>query len=116
MPGRLSCFHSCSQTLRRYLRHTARWVVVFISLHILMQTVASFSFAVSVFSSVVVMAMTLSESFPTLKFRTAFTSEPLSVKTEYRVGAKFLNDSISLSFPPFPGEAGHATVLPTRCS
>ena len=37
----------CSHTVCKYLRHTAKWVVALISLQMLMQVVASRSFAPS---------------------------------------------------------------------
>ena len=69
----------CSHTVCKYLRHTAKWVVALISLQMLMQVVASRSFAPSMSGDV--MANTFRVSSPILRRGRAFTGESLSVST-----------------------------------
>ena len=93
-------FYKCSHTVRKYLRHTARRAVEFISLQAFTQVIISFSLAASMEAasvSAVSMARTFNVCPPALKPLTACTSEAVSERILYNVGAKLRKDSIALS-------------------
>ena len=93
-------FYTCSHTVRKYLRHTARRAVEFISLQAFTQVVISFSLAASMKTasvSAVSMARTFNVCPPALKPLTACTSEVAPERILYNVGAKLRKDSIVLS-------------------
>ena len=95
----LFTFYTCSHTVRKYLRHTARRAVEFISLQAFTQVAISFSLAASMEAaavSAVSMARTFNVCPPTLKPLTACTSEAVSERILYNVGAKLRKDSIVL--------------------
>ena len=84
--SKTSVCYSCSQTLCRYRRHTARWVEVFISWHICRQVERRvWSSGLAAISSsrcnAALVAITLSVRLPREKSFRHFTGEATSVST-----------------------------------
>ena len=118
-PSRTSGIHLCSHTVRRYLRQAARCMLELISLQMPTHVSSSVSTALPVDAadpSFAVTASTLMLPVPVSRPRTALTSELSPARTLYKVGAKFLNDSISFSLTPLPPSAVDLTVPPTSLS
>lgn len=76
----------CNQTVCKYRRHNARWFVVLISVHILMQVCISVSVAVAISFGFDLMAKTFKQLSPILNPGMALTGELSSVRVLYRVG------------------------------
>lgn len=103
----------CNQTVCKYRCHNARWFVVLISVHMLMQVCINVSVAVALSFGFDLMAKTFRQLSPILNPEIALSGELSSVRVLYRVGEKFRKDSMSFSFSscfnlPFMVELPHA--------
>lgn len=75
----------CNQTVCKYRRHNARWFVVLISVHMLMQVCINVSVAVAISFGFDLMAKTFRQLSPILNPEMALTGELSSVRVLYRV-------------------------------
>ena len=102
IPSLEVCFYySCSHTVRKYLRQTAKCVVLFISLQISVHVLISSFFPFS--WSVVVIAITFRVVLPIVKSGIGFTGELLSVNTL----------RLLFRLVPFRRPASHGLFLPS---